>query len=517
MGCGGRTVAEPYANREPYPARGLGNHARSVQLVGILADGIRGVRASRSWHPYCAIASRSTTGFMKSSILVSRRGTGAIARTGQIGNVLPADDGPAVSPYPARETNVTTPVPILFAHNGLNWITGSERCLLDLVSHLDRSRFRPVVVCNAEALATASAELGATVYWGERYAEPPSRFLPDRALVREARRIIHEQNIRLIHANDFQPVKWLMPVARAARIPMVLHVHVPTTQEERCYTWSHQVARVVGVGRAALEGFLEDGLPPKRTAIIYNAVDPERLSPGDGTALRADLRLAQADVVLTVVGSLIRRKGVDVLIRALAQVRAARPASRVRLLVVGDGDQRGELEALATSLGLADVVHFLGRRNDVAAVLRDATDVALSAAREEALPLNVLEAGFFGLPMVVSDIPPHREIVQHGQTGLIVPADNAAAFATAIVDLLEDRATRQRLGETARRHIHSGFLIDRYVREFSQLYEGLLARPARAYGRFGGWVWPQAYNHWVRRSWHRRVSTFVERAVGYTR
>jgi L-malate glycosyltransferase len=454
---------------------------------------------------------------MKSSILASRAGNGAIARTGQIGDAVAAGDGPAVSPYPARESNVTTPVPILFAHNGLDWITGSERCLLDLVSHLDRSRFRPVVVCNGEALATASAELGATVYWGKRYGEPPSQFLPNRALVREARRIIHEQNIRLIHANDFQPVKWLMPAARAARIPMVLHVHVPTTQEERCYTWSHQVARVVGVGRAALEGFLEDGLPLKRTAIIYNAVDPERLSPGDPTARRADLRVAQADVVLTVVGSLIRRKGVDVLIRALAQVRVARPASRVRLLVVGDGDQREELEALATSLGLADVVHFLGRRSDVAAILRDATDVALSAAREEALPLNVLEAGFFGLPMVVSDIPPHREIVQHGQTGLIVPADNPAAFATAIVDLLENRASRQRLGETARRHIHSGFLIERYVREFSQLYEGLLERPARTYGPFGGWAWPQVYNQWIRRSWHRRVSTFVERAVGYTR
>jgi glycosyltransferase involved in cell wall biosynthesis len=411
---------------------------------------------------------------------------------------------------------VTKTVPILFAHNGLDWISGSERCLLDLVGHLDRNRFRPVVVCNGASLADASAKLGATVYCGKRYGEAHSQFLPNRALVREAGRIIHDEDIRLIHANDFQPVKWLMPAARVARIPIVLHVHIPTTQEERCYTWSHQVARVVGVGRTALEGFLEDGLPVTRALVIYNAVDPERLSSGDFTALRADLHVANDDVVLTVVGSLIQRKGLDVLLRALAKIHVDAPALPVRLLVVGDGPESEPLEALAASLGLIGVVQFLGRRSDVPAVLR-ATDIALSAAREEALPLNVLEAGFFGLPMVVSDIPPHREIVQHGHTGLIVPTENTTAFATAILHLAENRALRQRLGQTAREHVHSRFLIERYVREFSELYGVLLEGAPRTYGWFGGWVWPRVYTQWIRTAAHRRVSTFVDRAVWHTR
>jgi L-malate glycosyltransferase len=409
---------------------------------------------------------------------------------------------------------VTDRVPILFAHDGLDWITGSERCLLDLVGRLDRNRFRPVVVCNGESLATASEKLGATVYCEKRYGDIQTRFLPNPSLVREARRILNEQHIRLIHANDLKPVKWLMPAAREARVPIVLHVHLPTTQEERCYTWSHQVAHVVGVSRAALGGFLDDGLPQRRATVIYNAVDPQRLSPGDATALKRDLGLAQNDIVLTAVCSLIRRKGVDVLLRALAHVRDARPGIGIRLLLVGDGPQREELEALAMSLGLAGHVQFLGRRTDVAAILSYTTDIALSAAREEALPLNVLEAGFFGLPMVVSDIPPHREIVQHGRTGLIAPADSAKEFATAIIALLGDRATRQRLGRTARDHIHSGFLIDRYVSEFSTLYEALLERPARAYGWFGGWVWPHAYTRWSRSASQRRLSKVLARLPG---
>jgi glycosyltransferase involved in cell wall biosynthesis len=403
--------------------------------------------------------------------------------------------------------------PILFVHSGLNWITGSERCLLDLIKYLDRTQFHPVVVCNEESLAKAAAELGATVYSGKRFGEENGRFLPDSRLVREGWRVIRKHRIRLIHANDFQPVKWLLPAARLARIPMVLHVHLATTQEERCYTWSHQVARVVGVSHAALKGFLADGLPPERATVIYNAVDEDRLSQGDRTRLRSDLGLGE-NFVMTAVGSLIRIKGLDVLIRALAEVRAAGPAgltSRVRFLLVGDGPERGELEALTRSLGLSGVVRFLGRRTDVPAILSDATDIALSAGRSEALPLNVLEAGFFGLPIVVSDIPPHREIVEHGRTGLVVRVDDASAFANAILQLLQDAEMRRRLGDAARQHIHANFLIARYVREFSDLYSELLERPSREYGLFGGWVWPRAYTEWIRRAGQRRVSTFVER------
>jgi L-malate glycosyltransferase len=410
---------------------------------------------------------------------------------------------------------VNSAIPILFAHNGLDWITGSERCLLDLVTHLDRHRFRPVVMCNGAALAAAAEKLEATVYCQERYGNAQPGFLPDRALVREARRVMREQNIRLVHANAFQTVKWLLPAARSARIPIVLHVHIPTSQEERCYTWAHQVSHVVGVGRAALSGFLDDGLPRERTSIIYNAVDPERLLEGDTTSLRAALGVRPGDLVLTVVGSLISRKGLDVLIDALARTRAAAPTLRMRLLVVGEGSERENLQALAESLRVSDIVHFLGTRTDVGAILRGVTDIALSGARAEALPLNVLEAGFFGLPLIVSDIPPHRELVEDGRSGLVVPVDDPVRFSEAMLELLRNTERRLALGRLAREHVHSSFLIERYVREFSSLYGSLVDRPARSYGWIRGSVWPRVYTEWIRRSAQTRVSAiFARRAVG---
>src|SRR5258706_12433064 len=116
-------------------------------------------------------------------------------------------------------------IPILFAHHGLDWITGSERCLLDLVQHLDRARFRPVVVCNTKALASAAADLGATVYSDPSYDSPDALF-PPRALVDRGRRILRDEAIGLIHANDFNPLKRLLPAAREARTPLLSHVHL---------------------------------------------------------------------------------------------------------------------------------------------------------------------------------------------------------------------------------------------------------------------------------------------------
>jgi glycosyltransferase involved in cell wall biosynthesis len=405
---------------------------------------------------------------------------------------------------------MSSPIPILFAHHGLDWITGSERCLLDLVQHLDRARFRPVVVCNTKALAGAAANLGATVYSDASY-DSPDALLPPRALVERGRRIVRDEKIGLIHANDFNPVKWLMPAARAARIPLLLHVHLQTKEEDRCYSWSHQAAHVVGVSHAAVAGFLQDGHPRERTTVIYNAVDPDRLSRGDARRLRAELGIRSDAVVLVAVGSLVRHKGLDVVLRALAQLHASGHRD-LKLLIAGDGPERQPLEALTESLQLNDVVFFLGRRSDVPAILKDAADIAVSGARQEAFPLSVLEAGFFSLPMVASDIPPHREAIDDGRTGLLVPVDDAAAFAAAIEPLINDAVRRRTLGTAASQRVTSQFLIEGYVRGFSDLYGRLLAANPRRYGWLGDWVWPAAYSRWLARSVRARwQSAFVAR------
>ncbi len=204
------------------------------------------------------------------------------------------------------------------------------------------------------------------------------------------------------------------------------------------------------------------------------------------------------------IGSLIHRKGHDLSIRAVAAARAG--GADVRLLVCGDGEEAGALAALAAELGIADVVHLLGLRTDVGAVLRDAVDVYVSAARDEALPLNVLEAQWTALPVVCSDIPAHHEALEAGVTGVIVPAEDATAMADAVLALAADPARRHTMGAAGHALVAERFTMRQYIGGFESLYDELLARPAAAYGWLRAARWPRAYSAWLIRVVGRRIA-----------
>lgn len=397
--------------------------------------------------------------------------------------------------------DVARATPILFVHNGQDWIRGSERCLLDLLAGLNRDRFYPVLLCNGKALASEAMRLGVTVYRSAGWQS--ESLLPDRRFVGEARSIVRHYDIRLIHANDTDPLKTLIPVARGARIPLLAHLHIIDDADGRRWSGLHQVSRAVGCSRAAIAGLLEDGLAPELTDVIYNGVDAERLSAGHCRELRAELGIEDEAITLTSVGSLIHRKGVDVTISALALLQ--RDGRNCHLLLAGEGAEREALEAQARSLGVASRVHFLGLRTDVGAVLRDATDICVSAARQEAFPLNLLEAAFCGAPIVASAIDPHRESVVEGETGDLFADGDPEAMASAIGALVEDSLRRRRYGAAGRRRVQSQFLVERYVARFEETYDELLEKPRASYGWLAETRWPPAYTAWARTAVKRRM------------
>jgi glycosyltransferase involved in cell wall biosynthesis len=395
-------------------------------------------------------------------------------------------------------------------HHGQDWIRGSERCLLELVKHLDGSRFRAVLLTDSDTLASHAEDLGATVY-RHRDVAGPDQFLPARTLVAAARSIVRAHSIRLIHANSLETVKWLLPAARSAAIPMLVHVHSQSTESERCYGWLHQAGMIVGASAAALRGFVDDGTPVRRLRVVHNGVDPERLETGDAMDLRARLGIRPDEIVMTAVGSLIERKGQDVLLAAVAELH--RSSLRYRLLIVGSGPERAALEARARTLGIEAIVHFLGERTDVGAILRHATDIAVSAAHAEAFPLNVLEAAFCGRPVVASAIPAHAEAVVDGETGLLVPDNDPSALARAIERLTADPGLRRRYGDAGKRRVEKHFLATRYVAGFQEVYDELLSGPRWRWGWWAGWVWPSVYTRWAMRGIKRRLAMVRRRAL----
>jgi hypothetical protein len=284
---------------------------------------------------------------------------------------------------------------------------------------------------------------------------------------------------------------------------VVAHLHLPTTPEDRLLGLVHQATVAVGVSEYAVAGLRGEGLAWPAVRVIYNAVNAARLAGGDASGLRAALGIPADALVLTAVGSLIERKGHDVTIRALGAL-AARGVS-AHLLLCGDGEQAAALQALAAEAGVAGRVHFLGYRGDVGAVLRDATDLYLTSAREETLGLNVLEAQALGLAVIASDIPPHREALAPGRTGVLVAPESPEALAAAVADLAAAPERRAAMGRAGPAFTAERFSMAQYVGGFAALYDELLAAPSSAYGWLRGTRWPRAYNSWLLGAARRRL------------
>jgi glycosyltransferase involved in cell wall biosynthesis len=381
---------------------------------------------------------------------------------------------------------------ILFIHSGHDWIRGSERVLLDLAAQLPASRYRPVVWCNAETFRTACSEAGIEVV-SRRFpghSENPW-WRPAREPVRETASLIGELDARVVHVNTLECLPWALHAARRARIPVLAHLHLPTTTDERIWSGLHQATLAVGVSRFSVDWIAADGANPKSATMVYNAIVPHRLERGDATRFRAELGIPPSAFVVVTLGSLIPRKDIGTVIEAVRLASAA--VHELHLLVVGDGEERARLETQAAHAGLQARIHFAGNRDDAGAILRDAADLLISAARSETFGLNVVEAGYFSVPSVVTAIPPHLEIVEEGRNGLLFAPGNAAQLAERIAQLASAPALRRELGERARKRVRRSFLADRFIEEFEELYQTLMSRPRWRNGWLGGVRLPACY------------------------
>ena len=409
----------------------------------------------------------------------------------------------------------TAPAAILFTHFGKEWIRGSERALLDLLTHIDRRRFQPVVWCNAETLASEVRALEIPVHVSKfsillDWVPPRYDIVRYAALVREGRRLVRQYNIRLLHSNSAAPTQWLLPVARSVGLPLLSHLLAPYVERERFTLGLHQATLVVGVTSGCIEGLLKDGLPASRTMTIHCGVDLTAWRGWDQRGLRASLGIGPEEIVITQVGSLIHRKGHDVLLRAFSEVRSQRP--QCRLLIVGDGPDRPAIEALSRELDLGASVHFLGFVDPPPGVIfRDATDIAVSPSRAEGFGLTVIEAGAAGRAVVATSTTGMTEIIADEESGLIVPIEDPRRLAQALLQLVDDPALRQRLGDALNQVVQERFVISRYVANFESAYERLLAIPKKDLGWRSGWWSGQftMYGRWVAATVTKRMAWLI--------
>jgi N-acetyl-alpha-D-glucosaminyl L-malate synthase BshA len=160
-------------------------------------------------------------------------------------------------------------------------------------------------------------------------------------------------------------------------------------------------------------------------------------------------------------------------IRILAEVRKQ---TNARLLMVGDGPERGPAERLATHLGVQDHVEFLGKQDHVERFIRLA-HVLLMPSDMESFGLAALEAMACGVPAVATLVGGVPELITDGEDGFLEEAADVTAQAARVVQLLTDEATHSRMSAAARRAAHTRFCTEKIIPQYEKYYEDVLRAP----------------------------------------
>lgn len=227
---------------------------------------------------------------------------------------------------------------------------------------------------------------------------------------------------------------------------------------------------------------MRDRVPPDRVKVILNGIEIASPRPATGSRLRKCLDIAPSEVVFLVLGRLHHEKGADIFLQALG-ILAGCGAEGWRAVVVGDGPEREALSRLAVDLGVKERVFFAGERRRVGPWI-EAADILILPSREEGLPVAPLEAMSRGKPVVATEVGGTPEAVRHGETGLLVPAEDPRALASALHLMLENSELRKRLGARGLTVLRAEFSIDRMVSEIVNMYEEVLGRPRSESGVF---------------------------------
>jgi glycosyltransferase involved in cell wall biosynthesis len=278
----------------------------------------------------------------------------------------------------------------------------------------------------------------------------------DTAVVRQLQDLVARQKPDLIWSNSVKS-HFLVRMAglhRACKWLAFHHGYTTTNLRMRLYNqldrWSLRCAhRVVTVCRPFARELEKLGVPPDRIRVQHVPVRPMEMATEEQRAhLRRHWGIGEQDRVILTVGRLSREKGHLDLVRAFAEARQAEGSGSLRLLLVGEGPERGRIERLCGDRSLADSVILAGQQEEIAPYYAVA-DVFVLSSHSEGSPNVLLEAMAAGVPVVATSVGGIPELATDGKDALLVNKGDIAGLSAALVRVLADGGLRQRLSSAA--------------------------------------------------------------------
>ncbi len=359
-------------------------------------------------------------------------------------------------------------------------IGGVQRMLVGLLKALDRKRFEPYValVCAGGPLAGELESLGVEVARFDCIRRTRLGKWIDPVMVLRLAFWMRKKRFDVCHTHLFLGNLVGRVAALLARCPVII------STEHNTYINKGAVARgidrllarstctIVAVS-AAVADFTsaQESIPRGRFTVIHNGIDTSFFDviPMDGRALRERIGIPRDHFVVGSVGRLVEQKGYPLVLEIFRDFLSGHPQSF--LVIVGDGDRRGDLEKKAADLKIQDKVFFAGYQLDIRPWL-SIFDIYLTTPFHEGLAMVFPEAMVSGVPVVTTRFPGICEVIEDGVTGILIDGRAPGPYAAALSSLLGDRRRMAELASRAKRRALERFTIGRMAGEYEALYDG---------------------------------------------
>ncbi|MEW6620697.1 MAG: GT4 family glycosyltransferase PelF [bacterium] len=296
--------------------------------------------------------------------------------------------------------------------------------------------------------------------------------------------LFKKKNIQIVYTHNWGTLCEGVIGARLAGVPIVIHQEhgtvIDVVKSKKIRFWAQRfifnfVDQITTVSESLRKLMIDSlGINEKKIITILNGVDLDRFKNNiNKNEERKKLGLSVDEPVIGTIGRFVPVKDHKTLLFSMLDIKNEVPG--IKLLLIGDGPLKNELEALVKKLGLSENVLMPGERGDIPQLLKT-MDVFILPSLFEAMSRTILEAFASEIPVVTTNVGGNPEVITHNLNGLLVPPQNPKALAGAIISLLKDKNKAFRFGVAGKKLVEEKFSLQRMVEDDEKLFKYHLKR-----------------------------------------
>jgi len=355
-------------------------------------------------------------------------------------------------------------------------IGGTEQVIKNLIEGSDKNTFDMSIFCLEQPIGPFGEML---LDQGVSIDSVQRKEGFDISLIKAIRKHITQHNIDILHCHQYTPWVYGALAAIGTKTKIIF------TEHGRFYpdrsSWKRKYVNplltfitdsITAISKATKQALVDfEYIPDHKINVVYNGIAPVVVNPAQTVKLKQELKINNSTKVIGTIARLDSIKNHSMMFKAFKRVLDTFP--NTVLLLIGDGEERDNLESLVDESGIRENVIFTGYISRPGTYL-DAMDIFLLPSLSEGTSMTLLEAMSLLKPCVVTDAGGNREIINNNYNGIVTENDNVEEFSNGILELLGNAAKLKEMGESSLLRFNKSFTVSHMVREYQKIYNSLL-------------------------------------------